>query len=51
MIAGAEKYFLQGFIDSGDLIAEGFSGYDENEMKNLLKTAKKYIPSAELRGF
>lgn len=47
---GAEKYYLQSFVDSGDLIADGFSNYDENEMKSLLKTVKTILPVAELRG-
>ena len=49
-IAGAERYYLQGFIDSGDLIGNGFSAYSADEMGELLEIAKKYIPSAELRG-
>ena len=49
-IQGAKKYFLQGFIDSGNLIGEGFSAYSATEMQNLLKYAQKYIPHASLRG-
>ena len=49
-ISGAEKYFLQGFTDSGDLICDGLSAYSENEMKELLSLVKQYVPSAELRG-
>ena len=49
-ISGAEKYFLQGFTDSGDLIGEGLSAYSEDEMKELLSLVKQYVPSAELRG-
>ena len=49
-IEGTDKYYLQGFVDSGDLLCEGYSGYDKDEMENLLKIAKKYIKTAELRG-
>ena len=49
-IKGCSKYYLQSFVDSGDLIQNGFRNYDENSMKNLLKTVKTIIPSAELRG-
>ncbi len=49
-LAGPEKYFLQTFADSGDLIDSAFSGYDESETKSLLKLLKTYIPSAEIRG-
>ncbi|MBO5020613.1 MAG: anaerobic ribonucleoside-triphosphate reductase activating protein [Clostridia bacterium] len=50
LIAGAKRYFLQTFKDSGDLIQSGFSGYDEISMKNLLNLAKDSLKAAELRG-
>lgn len=49
-IAGAERFFLQTFTDSGDLIGEGLSAYSAEEMEELLALTKPYIPSAELRG-
>lgn len=49
-IKGAKRYYLQGFIDSGDLIATGYSAYDPEEMNRLLEVARKWIPSACLRG-
>ena len=49
-IAGAERYYLQGFIDSGDLIGGGLSAYSAEEMNELLSVAREYIPSTELRG-
>ena len=49
-IVGANRYYLQGFIDSGDTIEKGFSAYSAEEMTNLLEIAKRYVPTAELRG-
>lgn len=49
-IQGAKRYFLQCFVDSGDLICEGFSAHDKNTMINLLNITKKCISQAELRG-
>ena len=49
-IRGSEKYFLQTFIDSGDLIGTNFSGYDKNETEYLLKLLKPYVPNAQIRG-
>ena len=49
-IQGAERYFLQCFTDSGDLISEGLSAYSPEEMNELLAIAKRNIPSAALRG-
>ena len=50
-ISGTDKYFLQQFKDSGDLISSnGFSAYNKEEMEELLDVVKAYIPSAQLRG-
>lgn len=49
-IRGAEKYYLQSFIDSGDTIGQGYSAHCAEEMTALLEIAKKNIPSAALRG-
>ena len=49
-LQGTEKYFLQNFVDSGDLIGKKVSGCSEKEMKEFLATEQKYIPSAKLRG-
>ena len=49
-IQGAEKYFLQSFVDSGDLICPEICGYDAEEMKEFLNIVKTYIPNVRLRG-
>lgn len=49
-IEGAERFFLQTFTDSGDLIGEGLSAYSAEEMEELLSLIKPNLPSAELRG-
>jgi len=49
-IKGAEKYYLQQFVDSGDLIQQGLSGYNKDIMEQALDVVKKQIPNAELRG-
>ena len=49
-LRGNEKFFLQGFVDSGDLISGGIHGYDKEEMVYLLNVLKVYIPNAEIRG-
>ena len=48
-LSGAEKFFLQGFIDSGDCISGGLHGYDKKELSDLLNVLKVKIPSAEIR--
>ena len=50
-IAGAKRYFLQGFKDSGDLLSpENLSAFSAEEMAEFLETAKIHIPTAQLRG-
>lgn len=49
-IQGTDKYFLQNFVDSGDLIGKNTRGCSEEEMREFLATVQKYIPSAKLRG-
>lgn len=49
-IQGAEKYFLQNFADSGDLIGKNTMGCSEEEMKEFLEVVQKYVPGANLRG-
>ena len=50
-IKGAKKYYLQAFVDSGNLICDGLSSYDKNDMQNLLNMIKPRIPSTKIRGF
>ena len=49
-LQGAKQYFIQGFVDSGDLLSSGCEALTENEMKELLSAVKKYIPTTQLRG-
>ena len=49
-ISGAKAYYLQSFIDSGDIIGSNMSCYSPEEMKQILAFARKNIPQAELRG-
>jgi len=49
-IVPTKKYYLQQFLDSGNLIQEGFSAYDADEMKELRDAVRGIIPTAECRG-
>ncbi len=49
-LSGNEKFFLQTFRDSGDLIGSGYSGYTAEEMTKLTSILKEYISKAEKRG-
>ena len=49
-IGAVDNYFLQSFVDSGDLICEGFVGFDQKTMQNLLNVIKPLVPSTKIRG-
>lgn len=49
-LKGAEKYFIQGFVDSGNLIEDGLSAFSLEQMQEILEIVKQNIPEAELRG-
>ncbi len=49
-IKGTPKYFLQNFVDSGNLIDASCKGLSKSEMNEMLEIARVYVPSAQLRG-
>ena len=49
-LRGDEKYFLQQFKDSGDIIGEEISGYTETEIQKFLTLLLPFVPNAQLRG-
>ena len=51
MVEGSPRYFLQNFVDSGDLVAgEGMTALTEEELDKALANAKEIIPQAKIRG-
>jgi pyruvate formate lyase activating enzyme len=49
-LAGEEKFFLQSFVDSGDLIRSGMEGISPSETEVLLSALREHIPNAQIRG-
>ena len=51
-IAGAERYFIQGFVDSGDILAGGdrFHAASPEKARACLEAVRPFVPTAELRG-
>lgn len=47
---GAEKYYLQGFIDSGRVIKSGLSAYSKEEMESFVKIFDGKVKKTEIRG-
>ena len=49
-IKGAHKYFLQNFVDSGDLIEAGLRPVSVDMLKEMKKKATEFVPCVEIRG-
>lgn len=49
-IGDVPAYFIQRFVDSGQLLGSGFDAFSPEEMERLLTTVRQYTPSAQLRG-
>lgn len=49
-LAGAPKYYLQRFVDSGELIDEGLHPVKEERLEKFLEIVQKYVPDAKIRG-
>ena len=47
---GDQPYFIQRFVDSGNLLGKGCSAFSESEGEDLLNIVKKHTPAARLRG-
>ena len=50
LISGAKHWYLQNFVDSGDLICAEMHGLTMEQMNQYIEIARKYVPNAEIRG-
>ena len=49
-LEGSPRYFLQKFVDSGDLVGAGCHGLEDAEMRALAEAARPWFGAVELRG-
>lgn len=49
-IRGAKNYFLQAYVDSGDILSPGLHAASEEKMRKCLAIAGEYIPNTQIRG-
>lgn len=49
-LSGCDAYYLQQFVDSGNLINNKVTGYSDNELKAMYNQIKKHLPCTQLRG-
>ena len=49
-LQGASRYYIQPFVDSGDLVGSGMYPLSPAELEALRRAVLPYIPSAKIRG-
>ena len=49
-LEGAKRYFLQTFVDSGNLIGAGMTPFTPDEMQGLAALARPFFGTVEVRG-
>ncbi len=49
-ICGAKRYFLQDFVDSGNIIGENLSSVGPQKLETMRKIASRYIDDVSVRG-
>lgn len=49
-LSGCDAYFLQQFVDSGNLIDSSTTGYTNEELTAMYKEVKRRLPATQLRG-
>lgn len=49
-IQGAPRYFLQQFVDSGNLLGSGMAPLSADEMNQMRDAVLPYVPNTQIRG-
>ena len=49
-LEGAPRYYLQNFVDSGNLIGAGFHGFSAEELRALADRVRPFFGAVEVRG-
>ena len=49
-ISGCPNYYLQNFVDSGNVLEDGFSGCTKEELLAFLEIVKHFVGQAAIRG-
>lgn len=49
-LIGDDRYFIQCFTDSGNVLSEGCEPFSKAELEDILREVRRYSPKAELRG-
>ncbi|MBR4050928.1 MAG: anaerobic ribonucleoside-triphosphate reductase activating protein [Clostridia bacterium] len=49
-IKGAKRYFIQSFIDSGDILGGTFSAYGKSELEEIEGLMQNFVKDTQIRG-
>ena len=49
-IRGTEHYYLQNFVDSGNLVGTGMTAVPKDELETMAQAAREFVPGTEIRG-
>lgn len=49
-IKGAKRYFIQSFIDSGDILGGTFSAYGKSELEEIKELMQNFVKETQIRG-
>lgn len=49
-IQGADQYFLQNFVDAGDVLQPGLRGVEKAELEAFAAIVRAYVPCVQIRG-
>lgn len=49
-LKGTKNYFLQGYVDSGDILMPGLHAASKEKMESCLAAAREYISTTQIRG-
>ncbi len=49
-IAGAERYFIQNYVESGQVLSPGFSGFRKDELLTFADIVRPWVKEVSLRG-
>ena len=49
-LTGAERYFIQNFRDSGDILSPGLHPCTKDQLQALLDAVRAFLPGAQVRG-
>jgi pyruvate formate lyase activating enzyme len=50
LLSGTKRYYLQKYVDSGDILCQGYSAYDDSQMQKLQAICSDILPVTILRG-